>query len=174
MDLAIEINGRLRNVPDFPKPGILFKDITPLLQDAELLSKTVLAMSEWAAEQGATHIGGIESRGFLWGVLVAQELGLPFIALRKQGKLPWKTYSAAYDLEYGEAVLEMHQDAVDASAKVVLIDDLLATGGTMEAAISLIQKGGAEVVGCSFVVSLDFLNGAERLKGVPIQALVHC
>lgn len=153
----------IRDIPDFPEPGIVFKDITPLLQHPELVD---LAVKEFVKRLSGIEfdlIAGIESRGFLFGFLLAQELKKPFIPIRKQGKLPYKTVSESYKLEYGQATIEMHEDAFPAGSKVLLHDDLLATGGTVVAASKLIEKVGGEVAGFSFVISLDFLQSQGRL-----------
>ncbi len=153
----------IRDIPDFPEPGIIFKDITPLLQHPELVN---LAVKEFVKRLSGIEfdlIAGIESRGFLFGFLLAQELNKPFIPIRKQGKLPYKTVSESYKLEYGQATIEMHEDAFPAGSRVLLHDDLLATGGTVVAASKLIEKVGGEVAGFSFVISLDFLQSQGRL-----------
>lgn len=154
----------IRDIPDFPKPGIVFKDITPIMQDAELSKEIVMHLKEKYANQGIEAIAGIESRGFLFGYPLAMEMGVPFILIRKKGKLPHKTVSYDYDLEYGSASIEMHVDAVSKGQRVLIHDDLLATGGSAEAAAQLIRKGGAEVAGFDFLVELEFLNGAEKLR----------
>ncbi len=162
MDLKQRIDQALRNVPDFPKEGILFKDITPVLEDATLSAAIV---NEFAAkiEGKVDAIAGIESRGFLFGFPVAMQLGIPFILIRKKGKLPYKTVSHKYDLEYGSAEIEMHVDTIKPGMNVLVHDDLLATGGTAVAASELITKQGGTVAGFSFLVELAFLKGAEKL-----------
>ncbi len=163
----------IRDVPDFPKKGILFKDITPLLQDAKAFHTCVEA---FAAEFGKEHIDyiiGIESRGFIFSPVLAYKLGAGFVPVRKKGKLPWKTEQVAYELEYGEATLEIHQDAFQKGAKVAIIDDLLATGGTAEATAHLAEKLGAEVVKMAFLVELKFLKGRERLANYDIFSLIQ-
>jgi adenine phosphoribosyltransferase len=152
----------IRDIPDFPKPGILFKDITPLFYDQQLCTRIadefILRM-----EQTPDAIVGIESRGFLFGFLVANRLNIPFVLVRKAGKLPYKTHRMEYALEYGSATIEMHEDALKKDWNVIIHDDLLATGGTAEAAANLVKKSGANVTGFNFVISLDFLNGKKKL-----------
>jgi adenine phosphoribosyltransferase len=162
--LETRIKSHIRDVPDFPKPGILFKDITPLLQHHTLSRDIVAALSDYWRGDGIQAIAGIESRGFIYGMTMAQELGLPFIPIRKAGKLPYKTYKHAYELEYGSAEIEIHIDAVEEGMNVLIHDDLLATGGTAAAAASLIKKAGGNVSGFSFLVELGFLNGNQPLK----------
>lgn len=153
----------LRDVPDFPKPGILFKDITPLLQDPAACKAVTLYMADQMRSQKADAIAAIESRGFLFGMLLAQELQLPFIPIRKAGKLPFDCLKQSYALEYGTATVEMHTDAIASGKKVWLHDDVLATGGTAIAAAKLIEQAGATVAGFSFVIELGFLKGKENL-----------
>ncbi|MBL1264547.1 adenine phosphoribosyltransferase [Candidatus Methylomicrobium oryzae] len=164
---------KIRNIPDFPKPGILFKDITPLVKDPAALKLSVHQLMEPFLGSQITAIAGMEARGFIFGSLVAWEMGLPFVPLRKPGKLPYDVQSVSYDLEYGSAGLEAHIDAFEANDKVLLIDDLLATGGTAKASCELIEKLGAEIVACAFVVELDFLNGREKLEGYRVHSLLH-
>jgi len=164
---------KIRDIPDFPKPGILFKDITPLVKDPAALKLAVHQLMQPFLGSEITAIAGMEARGFIFGSLVAWEMGLPFIPLRKPGKLPYDVQSVSYDLEYGSAALEAHIDAFETHDKVLLIDDLLATGGTARASCELIEKLGAEVVACAFVVELDFLNGRERLEGYQVHSLLH-
>jgi len=153
----------IRDIADFPKPGIIFKDITPVLKDQALCKEVV---DEFVRQlQGTTIdvVAGIESRGFLFGMLLAARLNVPFVPIRKQGKLPYETISESYELEYGQATIEVHIDAFEKGAHVLLHDDLLATGGTMVAASRLIEKAGAQVAGYTFLISLDFLQAKERL-----------
>ncbi|EIC30542.1 MULTISPECIES: adenine phosphoribosyltransferase [Methylomicrobium] len=164
---------KIRDIPDFPKPGILFKDITPLVKDPATLKLAVHQLMEPFLGSRITAIAGMEARGFIFGSLVAWEMGLPFIPLRKPGKLPYDVQSVSYDLEYGSAALEAHIDAFEADDKVLLIDDLLATGGTARASCELIEKLGAEIVACAFVVELDFLNGREKLENYRVHSLLH-
>jgi adenine phosphoribosyltransferase len=164
---------KIRDIPDFPKPGILFKDITPLVKDPAALKLAVHQLMEPFLGSEITAIAGMEARGFIFGSLVAWEMGLPFIPLRKPGKLPYDVQSVSYDLEYGSAVLEAHIDAFETNDKVLLIDDLLATGGTAKASCELIEKLGAKIAACAFVVELDFLNGREKLSGYQVHSLMH-
>ncbi|UIR57148.1 adenine phosphoribosyltransferase [Sphingobacterium sp. SRCM116780] len=153
----------IRDVHDFPKPGIVFKDITPLLQDATLCTEMVDAFVEAVKDWDLDAIAGIESRGFLFGMMLANRLQIPFIPIRKQGKLPFHTISESYALEYGQATIEMHEDAFIKGSKILIHDDLLATGGTVVAASKLIEKLGGQVAGYCFVISLDFLHSQGRL-----------
>ena len=175
-DAADELRARLRatvrDVPDFPKPGILFKDITPVLADASLFAATVDALAAPWAAAGVTHVAAIESRGFLLGAPIARLLGAGLIPLRKPGKLPWTTQREAYDLEYGADALEVHADALAASTRVVIVDDVLATGGTAAAAARLVARCGAAVVGFSFLMTLDFLGGRARLGEGRVESLL--
>lgn len=173
--LADKIKQTLRDVADFPKPGIIFKDITPVLKDAELCAEIVAELVLQTKNLQIDAVAGIESRGFLFGMLLAQALQVPFVPIRKKGKLPYKTISESYALEYGEATLEVHEDAFLPGQKVLVHDDLLATGGTVVAASNLIEKIGAQVTGYSFLISLDFLEGKKRLApfGTSIHSLVH-
>lgn len=161
----------IRDVVDFPKPGIVFKDITPLLQNHEVFSKIIETLAERYQAEGIHAVIGIESRGFLFGAPLAHQLKTSFIPIRKKGKLPYKTVDMSYDLEYGSATIEMHEDAIERGQRVIIIDDLLATGGTAEAACKLIERQGGKVVECAFVVELAFLNGREKIKS-PVHSLV--
>ena len=158
----------LRDVPDFPKPGIIFKDITTILSDGTLFKSAIDIFLEANAGRKLDKVVGIDARGFIFGAAVAYQLGIGFVPIRKKGKLPYKTESMAYTLEYGEAVIEMHVDAIAKGEKVVLIDDLLATGGTAAAAAKLIEKMGGDLVEAQFLIELEFLNGREKLKGFPV------
>jgi adenine phosphoribosyltransferase len=161
--LQQRIKNSLRDVPNFPKQGIIFKDITPLLKDQLLCSEIVDEFISQLKDIEFDAIAGIESRGFLFGLMLANKLNKPFIPIRKAGKLPYNTVQQSYDLEYGSAVIEMHADAFLPGQRVLIHDDLLATGGTVEAASLLIQKMQGEIAGFSFLISLEFLNGKERL-----------
>ena len=163
----------IRNIPDFPEPGIQFKDITPLVKDPAMLKLAVHQLIHPFWGQEITAVAGMEARGFIFGSLAAWELGVSFIPLRKPGKLPYDAESISYDLEYGSASLEVHIDALEKGDKVLLVDDLLATGGTAAASCELVEKLGAEVVACAFVVELDFLNGREKLSKYETHALIH-
>ncbi len=160
-----QLRRALRTIPDYPKPGIIFQDITPVLQDAHLFRQVREALSDPFRTAGITHVVGIEARGFILAAPVAVSLGAGFIPLRKPGKLPWKTVKHEYELEYGTDSLEAHMDACPPGAKVLLVDDVLATGGTAEAAGALIRRLGGEVAGWSFLMSITALNGIGRLKG---------
>ncbi len=160
-------------IEDFPKKGISFKDITPLLQNGEAFKAVTLDLIEFAKKVNATVIVGPESRGFIFGCPVATALGLGFVPIRKPGKLPRTTISKEYSLEYGTNELCMHQDAVKPGDRVLIVDDLLATGGTIEAAVELIRSLGAEVVGCAFVIELTELKGKENLEGIEVLSLIQ-
>ncbi len=167
------LRAAIRDVPDFPKPGILFKDIHPLLQNPEPFRVALDLLEERARAMGATRIIGIESRGFIFGAPLADRMGLGFSLIRKPGKLPYKTVSESYALEYGTDTIEMHVDAVEASETVVIVDDLLATGGTAEAAVKLVERAGAQVAGCLFLVELGFLKGRERFaEAITVDAIL--
>ena len=167
------LRNKIRDILDFPKPGIIFKDITPLVKDPAALRLAVHQLLHPFLGREITAVAGMEARGFIFGSLVAWELGLPFIPLRKPGKLPYDVQSVAYDLEYGSAALEVHIDAFDANDRVLLIDDLLATGGTAKASCELVEKMGATVEACAFVVELDFLEGREKLSNYEVHSLLH-
>ncbi len=154
----------IRDVPDFPSPGILFKDITPILKDPDLCNEVVDALVRDLDGVQVDVVTGVESRGFLFGVMLANRLRVPFVPVRKKGKLPYVTVTQEYDLEYGSAAIEMHQDAFPAGSRVLIHDDLLATGGTVEAVSKLVRQLGGDIAGYSFIISLDFLKGEERLK----------
>ena len=171
--MSIEaIKSAIRAIPDYPKKGILFRDITPLLQDAELFAESIDIMAERYKDNLPTKILGIEARGFIFGTALAYKLGIGFVPIRKKGKLPYKTLEASYELEYGTAVIEMHTDALTSNDRVVIIDDLLATGGTAAAAVSLVNKFGAKIDSIDFLVELSFLNGREKLKGYPVHSIM--
>lgn len=163
MTLEERLKGTIRDVPDFPKEGIVFKDITPIMQDPVLSNDLLDAMADKYRAQNIEVVAGIESRGFLLGYPLAMKLNVPFVLIRKKGKLPYDKISFDYDLEYGSATIEMHTDAVKPGQRVLIHDDLLATGGSAEAAAELIVKSGGEVAGFDFLVTLDFLNGADKL-----------
>ena len=166
------IEGRIRDVPDFPKKGIVFKDITPLLQDPATFAATIDRMAEGASSHAFDLVCGIESRGFLFGAALAKEMGKGFIPIRKPGKLPWKTASESYQLVYGTDRIEIHVDAAKPGQGVLMVDDLLATGGTMEAALKLVRRIGGHPIACSFVIELGFLEGRKRLGDIPTHALL--
>lgn len=169
----MKLENYIAAIKDFPKEGILFRDMTPLLQDKDALKYALDRLSDFAKSVGADVIAGPEARGFIFGTPVAYDLNIGFVPVRKPGKLPRKTIEYNYDLEYGTNTLCMHEDAIKPGQKVVIIDDLLATGGTVEAAIKLIEKLGGQVVGCAFLIELDDLKGKDRLKGYNIMSLLH-
>jgi adenine phosphoribosyltransferase len=164
---------KIRDIPDFPRPGIMFKDITPLIKDPATLRLAVHQLLQPFLCRDITAVAGMEARGFIFGSLVAWELGLPFVPLRKPGKLPYAVESVSYDLEYGSATLEAHIDAFSVNDRILLIDDLLATGGTAKASCELVEKLGATVEACAFVVELDFLLGRELLANYEVHSLLH-
>ncbi len=169
-----QIAASIRDIVDFPKPGIVFKDLTPLMRDPALLRLAIVELARPFRDAGVTAVLGMEARGFIFGSLVAAELGAGFVPLRKPGKLPYVTHQVAYDLEYGTAALEMHQDALTARDRVLLVDDLIATGGTAAASLVLAARCGVSVVGAAFVIELDFLGGRRALGDCRVHALVHC
>ena len=163
MNLEERIKNAMVDVHDFPSPGIVFKDITPLFQDPKLLNDLVDAMAEACKNERRDAIVGLESRGFLLAVPLSMKLGVPFIMVRKKGKLPRECHSISYELEYGSSTIEMHKDALQPGSRVLIHDDVLATGGTAEAAAKLVQKAGAEIAMFQFIVELSFLKGMERM-----------
>ncbi len=163
----------MRDVPDFPKPGIVFKDITPILLDSQLFRESIDLFLERCRGLDVDKIVGIDARGFLFGAAVAYALGVGFIPIRKKGKLPFKTVGASYALEYGEAEMEIHVDSIAPGERVVLVDDLLATGGTSAAAGALIRKVGGELVEAQFLIELEFLRGREKLGATPIATFLQ-
>ena len=167
------LKAHIRNIPDFPKPGIQFKDITPLVKNPMMLRLAVNQLIHPFLGEEITAIVGMEARGFIFGSLAAWEMGIGFVPLRKPGKLPYDIQSVSYELEYGTTSLEVHTDALDSNDKVLLVDDLIATGGTAAASCQLIEKLGAEVCACAFVVELDDLNGRELLSQYQVHSLVH-
>jgi adenine phosphoribosyltransferase len=169
---ALQLSDYIRDIPDFPKPGIVFKDITPLMASAEALNEAVCQLAEPARTLGVDVVIGAEARGFLLGAALARELGAGFVLARKPGKLPHETVRAEYELEYGTDSLELHSDAVAAGSRVLVHDDLLATGGTSHACCSLVEQLGGEVVGCHFLIELAFLRGRERLAGYDVRSLI--
>jgi adenine phosphoribosyltransferase len=174
LDRASTLRDAIRTIPDYPKPGIMFRDITTLLGDARAFRQAVDQLVAPYAGQKIDKVAGVEARGFILGGAIAHQLSIGFLPIRKRGKLPYKTISEEYQLEYGVDQVEIHIDAVAKGERVLVVDDLIATGGTAAAAISLLRKAGAEVVGSAFVVDLPELKGADRLRamGVPVQALV--
>jgi adenine phosphoribosyltransferase len=164
MTIEDKLKAIIRDVPDFPKPGILFKDISTIMLNPEISKEVLNHLKELYLEQQIDAVAGIESRGFLFGYPLAMALGVPFILIRKEGKLPYKKLKYSYDLEYGSAVIEIHEDAVIPGQRVLIHDDLLATGGSANAAAELIKKCGGQIAGFNFLVGLSFLNGEEKLN----------
>lgn len=169
----MDLKSLIRDIPDFPKPGIIFRDITTLLRHPEGLRYTIDTLTEKCAPLKADLIIGMESRGFLFGVPLAYKLGIGFIPVRKPGKLPAAVYSVEYELEYGKDCLEIHQDALQPGNRVLIVDDLIATGGTASATASLVQKIGCELVGFAFIIELSSLGGRQKLPKVPVITLVE-
>ena len=169
----MELKKLIRDVPNFPIEGIVFKDITTLLKDPNGYSETLVKLYNLAKNKGITKVIGIESRGFIFGGALAKKLNAGFVPIRKPGKLPAETVSESYQLEYGTDKIEIHKDALEPGDRVLIHDDLLATGGTMEAACKLVEKLGAEIVQISFLIDLAFLNGKEKLKGYDVHSLIE-
>ena len=169
---AAEIEKAIRNVPDFPKPGIQFKDITPVLADARLFAGTIEQLTKNFAPGSVDAVVGIDARGFIFAAAAATKLKAGFVPVRKNGKLPYQTIEEDYALEYGHATVAMHIDALKPGARVLLVDDLLATGGTSAAAVSLVQKLGGKIVEAAFLIELKFLDGRKRLSGIPVRSIV--
>ena len=168
------LKAHIRDIPDFPKPGIVFKDITPILSDGQLFRLAVTIFAERYQRKSVEKIVAIDARGFIFGGALAHYLGIGLAVVRKQGKLPFESHSAEYELEYGQGVLEIHKDAVKPGQRVVIIDDLLATGGTAEGAAKLVQMCGGEIVELAFLVELSFLKGREKLAKYPIFCAINC
>jgi len=169
----IQLDEWIRNIQDFPKPGIVFRDITPLLANAEVFGEVICRFTEHFRDEQVDAILAAEARGFIFAAPLALEMGVSFVPIRKPGKLPFDTHSFHYELEYGTDTLEMHTDAIQAGDRVLIVDDLLATGGTIETCIKMAEKSEAIVVGCAFLIELDFLNGRENLQGQNICSLIH-
>jgi adenine phosphoribosyltransferase len=169
----IDLKSRIRDIPDFPEKGVLFRDVTTLLQDPAAFRQVIDQMTEHFRGSNATHICAVEARGYIFGAPLAYNLDLGFIPVRKPGKLPYDTISQAYELEYGKNVLELHRDAVGPGDRVLVIDDLIATGGSSRATAQLIEKLGAEVAGFGFVIELGFLKGREALEGYEVYSLLQ-
>ena len=167
-----QIKNAVRDVKDFPKEGIIFKDISPVLQDPELLKKSIDLLTATVDGQKVDKVVGIDARGFLFATPVALALKAGFVPVRKKGKLPWQTISTSYDLEYGSNTVEMHKDAIQPGERVMLVDDLLATGGTAAAAVKLLKELGADIVCVSFLIELEFLNGREKIDCANIQSIL--
>jgi adenine phosphoribosyltransferase len=170
--VAIDLRTKIREVPDFPRPGVGFKDITPLLADRDALRQTRDELAVWARERTADLVLGAEARGFILGAALATEIGCGFVPARRPGKLPPETVSATYALEYGQNSLELHPDAIANGTRVLIHDDVLATGGTVEAIGKLVERLGGEVVGACFILELTFLNGRDKLGDWPVHALL--
>jgi len=171
-DNALQLKNYIRDIPDFPKPGILFRDITPLLADKQAFSDAVKALAEPFADSAIDYVAAVEARGFIFGSAVAEALGAGFIPIRKKGKLPHKTTSVTYDLEYGTDTLEVHADAVADGGRILMVDDLLATGGTMAAACGLMEKLNAEIAALAFLIELTPLAGREKLTNHNIYTVI--
>ncbi len=169
----LNLKSYIRSIPDFPKPGILFRDITPLLNDKRALRAAINLLSAKFKDKKVDMVVAAEARGFILAGAVAQKLNAGFIPVRKKGKLPWRTYSATYDLEYGVDSLEIHQDAFRPGSRLLILDDLLATGGTVKAIIDLIKQLGGKIVGICFLIELTELNGRKKLKGYPVYSLIR-
>jgi len=172
MDMK-SLKAKVRSIPDFPKKGILFRDITPLLKDANSLREIIARLARSLKGKKISTVVGIESRGFIFGTALATKLGVGFVPIRKKGKLPWKTKSMACTLEYGQEILEIHQDAVKRGEQVVIVDDLLATGGTAATAAKLVESIGGKVAKIAFVIELEFLNGRDKLKKHDVFSLIQ-
>ena len=170
---AVDLKTKIRDVPDFPQPGIVFKDIMPLLADEQAFSQLIDELAAWAEEREPEVVLGAEARGFITGGALAYKVGSGFVAARKPGKLPWKTVSATYALEYGTNSFELHADAIKEGARVLIHDDVLATGGTAKAKIDTVEQLGGVVVGVLFIISLEFLNGREKLAGYDVHSLIQ-
>jgi adenine phosphoribosyltransferase len=169
---ALDLRDRVRDVPDFPKPGIVFKDLMPLVADATYFRETIDRLEELARPKQPDLILGAEARGFIFGGALADRLGCGFVPARKPGKLPWETVEATYDLEYGQDRLQVHADAIGDGTRVIVHDDVLATGGTARAKTELVEQLGGEVVGLLFVIELSFLNGRDKLASYDVQSLI--
>lgn len=172
MKTTIDLAKSIRSIPDFPKPGILFRDITTLLKDKKAFKTAVELMAQKFAKEKVDYVVGVEARGFIFGGALATKLNVGFIPIRKKGKLPWRTKGITYDLEYGSDTLEIHEDALKPKDKVLIVDDLLATGGTVRAVADLVEAQGAKISGIAFVIELVDLKGREKLKQYPLVSLV--
>jgi adenine phosphoribosyltransferase len=171
--MSVELKTKVRDVPDFPQPGVVFRDIMPLLADAEALRQTIEELAAWGRTKQPDLVLGAEARGFILGPAIANEIGCGFVAARRPGKLPPETVSATYALEYGQNALEVHPEMIGHGARVLVHDDVLATGGTVEAIAGLVESLGGEVVGCAFIIELTFLGGRERLSKYDLHALIE-
>jgi len=171
-DVGIDLKRYIRDIPDWPKKGILFRDITPLLLNPKAFAAAVEALCADFTEAGIEYVAAVEARGFIFGAAVAEKLGAGFVPIRKKGKLPWQTESVSYDLEYGTDTLEVHSDAIESGGKVLMVDDLLATGGTMAAACELIEKIGGTVAGIAFLIELAGLQGREKMADYKVASII--
>jgi adenine phosphoribosyltransferase len=170
--MAIDLRERVRDVPDWPEQGIIFRDITPLLRDPDALGQTIHELAEWGKERRPDVVLGAEARGFILGAAIAREIGCGFVPARRPGKLPPETIGATYALEYGENTLELHPETIRSGDRVLIHDDVLATGGTVEAIAGLVESLGADVVGVAFIIELTFLGGRERLQKYDFRSLI--
>jgi adenine phosphoribosyltransferase len=168
----VDLRAKVRDVPDFPKQGIVFKDLMPLIADPESFRESIDQLADWARPRAPDIVLGAEARGFIFGGALAYTLGCGFVPARKPGKLPWKTVEATYELEYGSDRLQVHADAIAEGARVIVLDDVLATGGTARAKVELVESLGGVVVGALFVIELSFLHGRDRLSGYDVHALI--
>jgi adenine phosphoribosyltransferase len=173
MTQTLDLRDRIRDVPDFPTQGVIFKDLMPLIADPEYFAETIHRLAEWARPREPALVFGAEARGFIFGSALAYALGAGFIAARKPGKLPRETVEATYQLEYGTDILQVHRDAVPVGARVIVLDDVLATGGTARAKVQLVEELGGVVAGVLFVIELDFLHGRDHLAGYDVHSLIH-
>ncbi len=168
-----DLRNSIRDIPDFPQKGVIFKDITPLLRDGKLFREAVDLLAEPYLHEPPNLVAAIDARGFIFGAALAYKFGVGLVPIRKEGKLPYHTHKASYDLEYGSATVEIHQDAIKEGERVLLVDDLLATGGTLAAATELIKKHHARLIGIAVLIELDFLPGREKLTDYPLFSLLH-
>ena len=171
--MAVDLKAKVRDVPDFPQKGVVFRDIMPLLADREALQETIEALGAWGKTKEPDLVLGAEARGFILGAAIAREIGCGFVAARRPGKLPPETVSATYALEYGQNALELHPEMIGRGARVLIHDDVLATGGTAKATVELVEQLGGEVVGLPFIIELAFLNGREKLDGYDVFSLIQ-
>lgn len=169
----MDLSPYIRDIENFPKPGVVFKDITPLLKDPKALKEATQSLLRFTADIKVDKVVGVDSRGFFFAPLLAQKMDAGFVPVRKSGKLPFDTLSEPYELEYGQEILEIHSDAIEKGDKVLVHDDVLATGGTARAVCKLVERLGGEVVQCNFLIQLTFLKGAEKLNGYPIKSLLQ-
>ena len=171
--MTLDLTDRIRDVPDFPTEGVIFKDLMPLIADPEYFAETIHRLADWAKPRDPALVLGAEARGFIFGSALAYAIGAGFIAARKPGKLPRETIEATYALEYGTDSLQVHRDAVSEGTRVIVLDDVLATGGTAQAKVRLVEQLGGVVAGVLFVIELDFLRGRDKLEGYDVHALIH-